>query len=222
MLLWSLGVPLRCGAVRSCRKCGVCGGCGLIVELSSDLKGSSCLTSCQNRGVFLRFGGWACSHSCFITFSRTCPATAKYLKTGNSMVLCLTKDLRWEIYKSMASNTSLACSHHATYTESYVEWRNVVWKERSRLHRGKWGVTIFGDGWVVGLGGCWVKRKRATQPFLRGGWETSFKIRIGLAQGGTLLAYGAGWDTTISFTNISSSSGACRWLFQHFDLVILY
>jgi hypothetical protein len=54
----------------------------LIVELSSYSKGSSCLTSCQNRGVFLRFGGWACSHSCFITFSRTCPATGKYLKTG--------------------------------------------------------------------------------------------------------------------------------------------
>ena len=57
MLLWSLGVPLPCGAVRSCKKCGVCGGCGLIVELSSYSKGSSCLTSCQNRGVFLRFGG---------------------------------------------------------------------------------------------------------------------------------------------------------------------
>ena len=52
-----LGVPMPCGAVRSCRKCGVCGGCGLIVELSSDSKGSSCLTSCQNRGVFLRLGG---------------------------------------------------------------------------------------------------------------------------------------------------------------------
>ena len=148
MLLWSLGVPLPCGAVRSCKnvECVVvvdwswnfprirrvlhAWPAAKIVVFSLDLEDERALTAASSHSqelVPLQENTWK-------------------LAAANIDRRSLVVKSAWEMWISVTTNTYLESSHHATCTESYVEWRNSVWKDWSLLQRGKGGITILATG----------------------------------------------------------------------------